>query len=215
MENGRRAGVRRATAIAAVIGVSVLAAGGVVVGQIVSPPFREAANRATRVVLRAGRPPAQTTPSPRAARGPTPVRVANLLQQPRPGDAPGVSPQSLTDGLVGERAPAWRTPAGLVQAELRFPVSEEASVGQVVFAHTTVLPEESWAREVEVWVARTADAQGEPDLLGRWTLNRTTGQQVFRLESAAPAARARLRVLSNHGSREFTSLAEFALVPPA
>jgi hypothetical protein len=216
MDGRRGPRLGRAALLAAALGVSVLAAGGIVVAQVVSPEFRSLANRASARIERAVRPAAATegTPAARTPR-PTTVRVTSLLQSPRTGEAPGVNPQSLFDGLVGERAPAWRTAAGTVQAELRFPVSEEAQIAQVVFAHTSAMPPESWAREVEVWIARTPDVAGEPDLLGRWSLARSTGQQPFPVDAPVTAARARLRVLSNHGSTEFTSLAEFALQPRA
>jgi len=50
--------------------------------------------------------------------------------------------------------------------------------------------------------------------MGQWTLAQPTDLQTFPLPPTRVAS-ARLRVLSNYGSGEYVSLAEFALLPPA
>jgi hypothetical protein len=121
----------------------------------------------------------------------------------------GVDPGALTDGQVGGRVPAWRTAAGRVTMELRY-MTPLRSVGRVIFGHSEALPRESWAREVEVWISADPAAP-ETVLAGRWELAQTTVAQSFVFPPVSMRS-VRLRVLSNYGSPEYTSLAEFALV---
>jgi len=63
---------------------------------------------------------------------------------------------------------------------------------------------------VEVWAL--AGPEEPPQQVGAWSLERRTGAQEF----AFPRRRVWevwLRVLSNHGSAQATTLAEFALLP--
>lgn len=130
--------------------------------------------------------------------------------------APGTDAAALVDGQIGPAVRAWRSPSGFVTADLRFRVRDTAPAARVLFAHSRAVPPETWAREVEVWVAITFEGLDGPEAirLGRWTLAQTTGAQVFDIPPARVAG-ARLRVLSNYGSAEYTSLAEFALLPPS
>lgn len=86
----------------------------------------------------------------------------------------------------------------------------------MLFAHSRAAPPESWAKEVEVWVALSFDGLERPDAIriGRWTLAQSTDAQTFPIPPTRVAG-ARLQVLSNYGSPEYTSLAEFALLPPS
>ena len=152
---------------------------------------------------------ASGTPSP-AARPARPTRIPSLLlgtPQAVSGTA-GVNVAALTDGQVTQRAGAWRTREGQITAELRYTTSP-AAAERVVFAHSAAFPPETWAKEVEVWLSIGPDT---PDELraGRWTLSQTTGEQSFAFPRVSVHG-VRLRVLSNYGSREYTSLAEFAL----
>jgi hypothetical protein len=81
---------------------------------------------------------------------------------------------------------------------------------KVIFALSRDAPPETWARDVEVWLGADPDA---PETLraGRWTLEQTTEPQAFSF-GRTPVRSVRLRVLSNHGGAEYTSLAEFALL---
>jgi hypothetical protein len=84
--------------------------------------------------------------------------------------------------------------------------------GRVLFAHSNGAPPETWAKDVEVWLSPGGDF-GEAVHAGRWTLEPTTSPQEFTFPRTAVRA-VRLRLLTNFGAREQTSLAEFALLPP-
>jgi len=64
---------------------------------------------------------------------------------------------------------------------------------------------------VEVWVSLTPE-QDDPQFLGQWTLEQRTGPQTFAFPRR-PVWGLWLRILSNYGSADFTTLAEFALLP--
>jgi hypothetical protein len=149
--------------------------------------------------------------SPTAIRAAAPTRIPTLLSglpQPIVGSL-GVNPAALTDGRVGVRAGAWRTLQGRLTAELRWPTQSDV-VARALFAHSLALPQETWAKDVEVWLS-PAPNDPETILAGHWTLAQTTEPQYFAFPSTQIFA-VRLRVLSNHGGGEYTSLAEFALL---
>ena len=150
-------------------------------------------------------------PSPTATPTAAPTRIPTLLVRPPEPVAGvlGVNPAALTDGQVGARAAAWRTLQGRVTAELRWSI-QPSTVGRVLFDHSAAFPQDTWAREVEVWLS-PAPTEPQTILAGRWTLAQTIEPQSFALSRTLTYG-ARLRVLSNYGSGEYTSLAEFALL---
>lgn len=215
----------RASTLAAGIIVGVLALlGASGAAQVLSPAARTQIGEAV-VAVRRGAPlpsgPAGAS-GPGTGTMPAPPRVATLMGSLF-GSAsaiaefvPGTDSQALVDGQIGPGAPAWRSPTGFTAAELRLRVRDTAPAGQVLFAHSRAAPPESWAKEVEVWVALSFDGLERPDAIriGRWTLAQSTDAQAFPMPPARVAG-ARLRILSNYGSPEYTSLAEFALLPPS
>jgi hypothetical protein len=153
------------------------------------------------------------TPPP-TARTPRPTPVPSLITgTPTAGSSNaggvnvGINISALTDGQVSPRAGAWRTREGQTTADLRFAAA--GTTQRAVFAHSETFPKETWAKDIELWVMPAADGAQEVRA-GAWTLAQTTGEQSFPLPPA-PVQGVRLRVLSNYGSREYTSLAEFAL----
>jgi hypothetical protein len=155
------------------------------------------------------------------------TRVVTLLRNPRlpPASdaahlrAAGDNLPALVDGRIGETVPVWQSVDGRLPIDLQFAAGETgrggrpipALAGRLVFAHSSVAPPETWAKDVEVWVSLTPD-QDDRELLGRWTLEQRTGAQLF-VFARRPVWGLWLRILSNYGSAEFTSLAEFALLP--
>ena len=148
---------------------------------------------------------------PVAAPGVAATRIPTLLASTGSAVAGGAGTNvaALTDGRLGGAAPAWRSPAGRSGAELRF-ATGPLMVGRVIFGHSDEAPPETWAKDVEVWLSPNED---EPETIraGRWTLAQTTAPQSFTFPRTL-ARSVRLRVLSNHGGADHTSLAEFALL---
>lgn len=183
--------------------------------QVVAPAYTASVGEAVRAVRRGvpgGAPPPGTATVAGATRVPTllgppccsPATVAEF--------APGEGAAALFDGRVGPDSPAWRSPAGFPAPELRLPARTDVLAGRVLFAHSAVAPPETWAKEVEAWVALTPDAT-EAIRVGRWTLAASTEPQTFAFPPAR-VAQLRVRVLSNHGGTDSTSLAEVALLSP-
>lgn len=158
---------------------------------------------------RPGATPGVPTPNP----GPTPV--PRLLGQVEPlAGAPGTDLFALIDGNAGGDAPAWHSARSRVAVDLRLTTAGGAAlVGRALFAHSAAAPPETWAKDVEVWASPAPDDEGLT-YVGRWALAQTTKPQVFAF-ARREVRTVRLRVLSNHGSAEYTSLAEFGLLPAA
>ncbi|MGH2356288.1 MAG: hypothetical protein ACRDJN_32180 [Chloroflexota bacterium] len=145
---------------------------------------------------------------------PGPTRIPTLLRSASaPPGLEGTDIFALRDGRAGDNASVWRSPDGRVAVDLRVTTGELVLAGRVLFAHSEAAPAETWARDVEVWIAPQLDA-AENVRIGRWTLEPTTAPQEFAF-SRSLVRSVRLRILSNFGSAEYTSLAEFALLPAA
>ncbi len=106
----------------------------------------------------------------------------------------------------------WQSPAGFTTADLRLRVRDTSPTARVLFAHSTAAPPETWAKDVEVWISLHPEG-ADSIRLGQWTLAQATGAQEFPCPPTHVAS-VRLRVMSNYGSSEYASLAEFALLPP-
>ncbi len=207
-------------ALAAVVGI---AAGIALVGRLSVAQFTEPGDRMVlgtpvgRGVLarwlldpeRQGAPPSPAVPTP----APGPTRIPTLLfGSPEVlGGAPGSNLGALVDGRGGDATPVWHSAPGRVNVVLRFATREPVLAGRVLFAHSTLAPPETWAKEVAVLVSTTADDR-DMVLAGQWTLTATTQPQEFAFPRSLVQS-VWLRILSNYGSTEYTSLAEFALLP--
>lgn len=213
----------RASVIAGTVIVGVLALLGLSGGaQVISPGYRAQVGQAVSRVGALGAPsrgaPAPgNTGSPGAA-GQFTERVPTLVLPPCCGSGamaeqlPGTNGGALIDGIVGPGAPAWRSTPGFTTADLRLKVRNTTPAGRVVFAHSRAAPPDTWAKDVELWIA-LGDDWTDAVRVGQWTLSQTTDPQEFPF----PATRigsARVRILSNYGSADYVSLAEIAVLPP-
>ncbi len=194
--------------------------------QVLSPAYRTQVGQAVGAVSALGATgrgaPAPVAVGGASAAGAAPTRLPTLVLPPCCGagavaeQLPGTDGGALVDGMVGPTVPVWRAPTGYTTADLRLRVRDTTPAGRVVFAHSWgphgEAPPETWAKDVEVWIALSADG-ADAIRIGRWTLAQTTDAQEFPLPPTRVAS-ARLRILSNYGSAEYVSLAEFALLPP-
>lgn len=218
----------RASALAAGVIVGVLALlGASGAAQVLSPASRSQIGEAVIAVRRgAPLPSGQAgTPGPGGASGPgtgtmpAPPRVPTLMgslfgsASTIAESVPGVDPGALVDGQVGSDAPAWRSPVGFPAPELRLRARDDVAADRLLFAHSTAAPSETWARDVEVWIALTADGS-DAVRLGQWTLDAVVEPQEFPFPPAQ-VTWVRVRVLSNYGGADSSSLAEVALLPVA
>lgn len=211
-----RASVVAGGIICAVLALLAASASAGILGQ----SARQAAGEASgRVVLarwlldphRLGAPPPALVPTPLP--GPTPIPSllsgVDVLAGPAGSDL-----YALIDRRAGPDAPAWRSVRGRVVADLILTATQEPVLaGRLLFAHSAAVASETWAKEVEAWASPSLDA-GAATLVGRWALAETTEPQVFDFPRQQVRT-LRLRVLSNHGNAEATTLAEVALLAAA
>ncbi len=209
-----RTSVVAGSIIARVLGL--LALSGAV--QVLSPAYRGQVGEAVGAVGAVRRAGAAPVAVSGVGVGAAPAaRVPTLILPPCCGQGgvaeqiPGTGGSALVDGVVGPTAPVWRSPQGFTTADLRLRVRDSAPAARVLFAQSTAAAPETWAKEVEVWISLNPDG-ADAIRVGQWTLVPTTDAQAFPF-APAPVASVRLRILSNYGSAEYTSLAEFAVLP--
>lgn len=155
------------------------------------------------------------TPPPRAGqqtivafRGPLPSAEADG-GAPRPSFAA----RNLLNN-AGATTPGWRSASTSLPVEIAFELDFERQVSRAAFRQTQASPPDSWAKDVELVLARSPDDPGQS--AGRWTLRQTTEPQHFSF-ATRQARVARIRVLSRHGRHGeegqggYTALGAFAL----
>lgn len=113
----------------------------------------------------------------------------------------------LINEYVGDAYPGWRSESAAFPQDIVVQVSQASGVSKVILSQQPGEPAETDARLVEV-DASPQSATGGWVTLGRWELKDTLGPQKFTFEPAS-AKYLRLRILSNYGSHDYTSLAEF------
>ncbi len=206
---------RRASLIASVIIVVVLAVIGVTSGvgilsessrtQMAEPVARAVVAR--QVLAGEGDMPRALPSTP-----PGPTRIPTLIIDPAPvAGAPGMNLFALVDGRAGEGAPTWRSAPGRTAVDIRFITNTPVLAGRVLFGQSADAPPETWVQHVEVWTSPSLE-DGDLTYAGRWKLQQTIEPQTFSF-GRRQVRSVLLRILSNYGSADYTSLAEFALLP--
>ena len=212
----RRASVVAGAIIAAVLGLLALSSGATILDEGGRAQMAEPVARAVvaNQLLRGQAVQTDGTgrllamvPTP----APGPTRIPTLIGDPAPvAGAPGANIFALVDGRAGGTAPAWRSAPGRVALDVSFTTTAPVLTGRVLFGHSTDAPPATWANDVEVWTSPSLD-DSSLSYAGRWSLQQTTEAQSFTF-GRRQVRSVLLRVISNHGSTDSTSLAEFALV---
>ena len=118
----------------------------------------------------------------------------------------------LVDGWADPKVPDWRSETGAFPQEVVLAIERQVLAGGQAYANTITLqaseqsPPETWAREFRVFVS-TESADGPWEEVGAYTMAESSLLQRFTFETR-PAWYVKLVILSNHGSNEYTSLAE-------
>lgn len=136
-------------------------------------------------------------------RGPLPSTEADAA-------APSFGARNLLNN-AGPTTPGWRSASAVLPAEIALELAFETQVNRVAFRQTQASPPHSWAKDVELVLARAPDDPGQS--AGRWTLRQTTEPQHFSF-ATRQAKVARIRILSRHGApgdADYTALGAFAL----
>jgi len=120
---------------------------------------------------------------------------------------PGYEASHLINEYVGDGYPGWRSSTAAFPQDVVVEGDKVSAVSKVIFNQQPGEPAATDAKLVEV-DASTQGPNGAWVTLGRWELQPKLGPQKFTFP-ATDAKWLRLRVLSNNGSSDYTSLAEF------
>jgi hypothetical protein len=129
-------------------------------------------------------------------------RIAMATSESPPNEARRLIDEYWGDGFVG-----WRSTDASFPQEIVVQAGNPARFDKVLFAHDPMSPPETWAREVEVLASMVSPTDGFRSV-GRYRLEQTLEPQRFEFAST-DGQWFKLRILSNYGSTEYTSLHEF------
>lgn len=121
--------------------------------------------------------------------------------------AEGHPAKQLINEYTGPAIPAWRSADATFPQEIVVELQDGSVVQKVILTNNTEEPAATYPMTIEVLVSTQAADAGFV-AVGQFTLSQTADPQ--RLEFApTPAKWAKLRILGNYGSTEYTSLDEW------
>jgi hypothetical protein len=115
----------------------------------------------------------------------------------------------LIDEYDGPNFEGWRSLDVSFPQEIVVELTERMTPDKVILSNHPEEPVSSYVKDFEVLLSAEGP-QGPWQSVGRWTAEQRPAIQRFSFESV-PAKFAMLRVLSNYGSRDFTSLTSFEI----
>ncbi len=130
---------------------------------------------------------------------------------------PNYGHKSLIDTFANASVPGWRSADATLPQEMVFALPTPLAINKVILRPQPTEPEDTWVKEFEVLVSTTGPDEAFTPV-GRWTLDPGQARAATdpdrpnppRFEFPETNARwVMLRVLSNNGSADYTSLAEF------
>lgn len=131
---------------------------------------------------------------------------------------PGHDPSRLIDSWYKADVPGWRSQGGTFPQELVFALPGRSRINNVILRPQPAEPSETWVRAFEVLVSsESAESGFVPVYTGeisleqaRATVDAVPANDLPRFATTDRLAKyVMLRVLSNHGGPEYTSLGEF------
>lgn len=120
---------------------------------------------------------------------------------------PGYEASHLINEYAGPDYPGWRSADASFPQDIVVEQQNVSAVSKVILTQQPNEPKDTWAREFEVQASTVGPSSGFVTI-GRWQLRQVDGPQRFTF-APVPAHWLRLRILSNYGSTQYTSLAEF------
>ena len=115
----------------------------------------------------------------------------------------------LIDEYNGPNFEGWRSIDVSFPQEIVVALTDRVTPDKVIVSNHPTEPANSYVKEFEVLLS-VESPEGPWQSVGQWTAEQRPENQRFSFESV-PARFAMLRVLSNYGSREFTSLTSFEI----
>jgi hypothetical protein len=129
-------------------------------------------------------------------------------------DRPGFEVKHLINEYTGTEYPGWRSTNTTFPQDVVVEHDQEGSTSKVILYQHANEPPATMAKDFEIDVSDVGPNQGF-QAVGRWQLAQTAGPQKFTFPPAH-GKWIRLRILSNYGSADYTSLDEFDAyaIPP-
>ena len=130
----------------------------------------------------------------------------------------GHEPSRLIDTWARADVPGWRSQDATLPVELVFGLPARTTITKVILLPQPREPTETWVKDYEILVSADSATSGFRSVAtgtldvpqARAAVDPERPGEPPRLEFAEATARyVMLRVVSNHGSREYTSLGEF------
>ena len=119
----------------------------------------------------------------------------------------GFEASHVINEYAGPDYPGWRSADATFPQEFVVAQQNVSGVSKVILTQQPTEPRDTWAKDFEIQGSTEGPDRGFVTI-GRWQLQQVAGPQKFTF-AATPVKWLRLRVLSNYGSSEYTSLAEF------
>ncbi len=122
-------------------------------------------------------------------------------------ERPGYDVKHLINEYTGEDYPGWRSATATFPQDVVVEHDQMAPVSKVILYQQAKEPRDTWAKDVEIDVSTEGPDRGFVKV-GQWRLEQVAGPQRFTFPPT-PSKWIRLRILSNYGSADYTSLDEF------
>jgi hypothetical protein len=122
-------------------------------------------------------------------------------------ERPGYEVKHLINEYTAPEYPGWRSANATFPQDIVVQHDQDGTISKVILYQQTNEPTDSWAKDFEIDVSDTGPDQGFHSV-GTWRLAQTSGPQKFTFTPAS-GKWVRLRILSNYGSTDYTSLDEF------
>jgi hypothetical protein len=121
--------------------------------------------------------------------------------------AEGHPAKQVINEFTGEGIPAWRSTTATFPQEITVEFPDLSSPQKITLQNNPIEQSDTYARDVEVQVSTEGPDTGFVTV-GKFVAQPNTELQRFTFDKT-PAHWIRLRILSNYGSAEYTSLDEF------
>lgn len=119
----------------------------------------------------------------------------------------GYEATHLINEYVGDSYPGWRSANATFPQDAVVQHDGTTLVSKVVLTQQPGEPTATYVKDFEIDISNDSPTSGWTKV-GEWTADQTAGPQRFTF-TPTPGKWIRLRILSNYGSTEYTSLGEF------
>ncbi len=119
----------------------------------------------------------------------------------------GYEASHLINEYVGTSYPGWRSAAATFPQDIVVEQQQVSAISKVILTQQPDEPRDTWVKDFEIQASTEGPDRGFVTL-GKWQLRQLDGPQRFTFP-VAQSHWLRLRILSNYGSTDYTSLGEF------